>query len=230
MTDWVTISSLATAGGTLVLAVATFQSVQSANRSARIAERSLLEGVRPVLIPSRDTDPTEQVHFGDDVNLAVPGHGGAAKIQDGSAYMAMALRNGGSGLAVIHGWRARAQAQNRSLSGPVLIRDSPTELTSAPVQVKPDINEFRRQQLDLYIPAGETGYWQGALRDPGEPGYDDVLAGLGENRNLWIDVLYGDSDGGQRSIVRMLLSASPERDGYRTTVLRYWNVDRADPR
>ena len=43
MADWVTISSLATAGGTLVLAVATFSSVKSANRSARVAERSLLE-------------------------------------------------------------------------------------------------------------------------------------------------------------------------------------------
>src|ERR1039457_6034019 len=44
MADWVTISSLATAGGTLVLAVATFSSVRSANRSARVAERSLLVG------------------------------------------------------------------------------------------------------------------------------------------------------------------------------------------
>ena len=39
MADWVTISSLATAGGTLVLAVATFSSVRSANRSARVAEQ-----------------------------------------------------------------------------------------------------------------------------------------------------------------------------------------------
>ncbi len=45
MADWVTISSLATAGGTLVLAVATFGSVKSANRAARIAELSLLSGL-----------------------------------------------------------------------------------------------------------------------------------------------------------------------------------------
>ena len=36
--DWVTISSLATAAGTLVLAVATFASGRSANRTARVAE------------------------------------------------------------------------------------------------------------------------------------------------------------------------------------------------
>jgi hypothetical protein len=46
--DWQTISSLATAGGTLVLAVATFSAVRSANRSARIAEESLLTGMRNV--------------------------------------------------------------------------------------------------------------------------------------------------------------------------------------
>jgi hypothetical protein len=61
----VTISSLGTAGGTLVLAVATFSSVRSANRAARAAERSLLAGLRPVLIPSREDDPEERVTFGD---------------------------------------------------------------------------------------------------------------------------------------------------------------------
>jgi len=47
--DSVTVSALATAGGTLVLAVATFASVRSANRAARAAERSLLAGLRPLL-------------------------------------------------------------------------------------------------------------------------------------------------------------------------------------
>ncbi len=69
MADWVTISSLATAGGTLVLAVATFSSVRSANRSARVAELSLLTGLRPVLIPSREDDPTVRVRFGDGHSL-----------------------------------------------------------------------------------------------------------------------------------------------------------------
>ena len=44
MADWVTISALATAGGTLVLVAATFASVRSANRSARATERALLAG------------------------------------------------------------------------------------------------------------------------------------------------------------------------------------------
>jgi hypothetical protein len=83
MADWVTISSLATAGGTLVLAVATFSSVKSANRSARIAEQSMLIGTRPVLIPSREVDPTERVRFGDGTFLNIAGHGAAAEAHDG---------------------------------------------------------------------------------------------------------------------------------------------------
>ena len=61
MTDWVTISSLATAGGTLVLAAATFASVRSANRSARIAEQALQVGLRPLLTPSKLEDPLIKV-------------------------------------------------------------------------------------------------------------------------------------------------------------------------
>jgi hypothetical protein len=111
MADWVTISSLATAGGTLVLAVATFSSVRSANRSARVAEQSLLVGLRPVLIPSREEDPAERIRFGDGMFVTVPGHGAAVRERDGVIYLAIALRNGGSGLAVLHGWRAKARGE-----------------------------------------------------------------------------------------------------------------------
>ncbi len=60
MIDWVTVSALATADGTLVLAVATFASLRSANRAARAAERSLLAGLRPLLMPSRLQDPRDR--------------------------------------------------------------------------------------------------------------------------------------------------------------------------
>ncbi len=73
MADWVTISSLATAGETLVLAVATFSSVRSANRSARLAERSLMAGIRPVLMHSHLEDPQVKVGFADNHWMMVPG-------------------------------------------------------------------------------------------------------------------------------------------------------------
>jgi hypothetical protein len=81
MADWVTISSLATAGGTLVLAVATFSSVKSANRSTRLAERSLLAGQRPILIPTHADDPAQTVRFGDGVLIELRGHSGTVDLQ-----------------------------------------------------------------------------------------------------------------------------------------------------
>lgn len=66
MADWSTISALATGGGTLVLALATFASVRSSNRTARIAEQSLLIGVRPLLMPSRLEDAPFRVFWSDE--------------------------------------------------------------------------------------------------------------------------------------------------------------------
>jgi len=222
MADWVTISSLATAGGTLVLAVATFSSVRSANRSARVAEQSMLLGSKPVLIPSREEDPVERVRFGDGTFLNIAGHGAAAQARDGRIHMGIGLRNGGAGLAVILGWRARTQAGEQARTGGPAIsssHDAPT----------PSLADFRRQQLDLYIPAGETGYWLGGIYDPDEPGYRDVMNALRSDDGgvIWVDLLYGDHEGGQRTIVRFGISEWPsdgdEEIGERTYVLRYWD-------
>jgi hypothetical protein len=218
MTDWVTISSLATGAGTLVLAVATFSSVKSANRSARLAERSLMAGVQPVLIPSREEDPLERVRFGEGKTLTVPGHGAAVEFENDVIYLAIALRNGGSGLAVMHGWRARAREPREPSSA------------SAHADALPDLDDFRRQQLDLYIPAGDTGYWQGALRDPEEPGYAEVRDALATDEIIQVDLLYGDYEGGQRTVLRMSVLPWPDMDGMRAYALRYWSVDRDDPR
>src|ERR1700756_3918939 len=104
MADWVTISALSTAGGTLVLAGVTVASVRSANRAARVAEQSLLAAQRPLLVPSRPDDPVQKVGFADDVWLHVAGGGGTALVNDTGFYLAMSIRNIGTGLAVLHGW------------------------------------------------------------------------------------------------------------------------------
>jgi hypothetical protein len=218
----VTISSLATAGGTLVLAVATFSSVRSANRSARVAEKSMLIGTRPVLIPSREEDPIERLRFGDGTFLNVAGHGAAAEQHDGRIHLGIALRNGGAGLAVILGWRARTLAGEEARTGVSIVGqqgDVPT----------PSLADFRVQQLDLYIPAGETGFWQGGLYDPDEPGYRDVMDELQEGGGvIYVDMLYGDQEGGQLTIVRFGVSEWPsdgdQEIGERAYVLRYWDA------
>ena len=168
MADWVTISSLATAGGTLVLAVATFSAVKSANRSARVAERSLLAGLRPVVVPSRDDDQPERVRFGDGQILNVPGHGAALEVANDNVYMAIALRNGAAGVAVIHGWRVEVRDRTDS--------------------VQPVLNEFRRQVRDLYIPAADTGFWQGAIRTAEDPDYALLRDAVEAERRVLIDL------------------------------------------
>ena len=107
MADWSTIASFATAGGTLALAAATFSAVRSSNQSARVAERSLLAGLRPVLVPSRREDPTEKVVFVDLKWLHVAGGQATLDAADGEILMAMGIRNVGTGLAVLRGWRVQ---------------------------------------------------------------------------------------------------------------------------
>ena len=104
MADWATISALATAGGTLVLAGATFASVRSANRAARAAEASLLAGLRPLLVPSRLDDAEQKVAFVDGKRLLVQGGGAAAEASEDWIYAAISIRNVGTGIAVLHGW------------------------------------------------------------------------------------------------------------------------------
>jgi hypothetical protein len=193
-----------------VLAVATFSSVKSANRSARVAEQSLLLAQRPILIPSREDDPPERVRFGDDQVLTVPGHGGAVQCANGNVYMAIALRNGGAGMAVIHGWYVATHERTGEAPKPV--------------------EKFRRQQLDLYVPAGDSGFWQGAIRDRDDPDYGPLRSAAERGQRVMVDVLYGDHEGGQRTITRFAIANWPEVEGERVQVLRHWNIDRADPR
>jgi hypothetical protein len=218
LADWVTISQVATAGGTLVLAIATFSSIKSANRSARVAERSMLAAQRPILIPSRDTDSPETIRFGDGQVLVVGPHGGTLEFANNRLYMAIALRNGAAGVAVIHGWRASMRQEGVNSSTPA-----------------PPLDEFRRQARDLYIPAQQTGFWQGAIRDPADPDYATVLAAARSGERLNVDLLYGDYEGGQRAIARFgIASGSDPNESEETRgkadVLRYWNVDGSDPR
>jgi hypothetical protein len=207
--DWVAVSSIATAGATLVLALATFGSVRSANRAARAAESSLLAGLRPVLMPSRPEDPPQKVGFADSRWFQVPGNGAIAEVSDGTIYLAMAVRNVGSGIAVLHGWYLHPQAVLGAVD-------------HAPLE------DFRRLTRDLYIAPGEIGFWQGAFRDPGEPEFAAARAAVEEPRRMAIEVLYGDHELGQRSI--SLFALTPHDGGWITSVARHWNVDRPDPR
>jgi hypothetical protein len=125
-------------------------------------------------------------------------------------YLAMAIRNVGSGIAVLHGWYLHTEPQV-GISG------------HAPLE------DFRRLTRDLYIAPGEIGFWQGAFRDPEEPGFAAAREAIEEPRRGAIEVLYGDHELGQRSITRFALTPR-EGGSWLTSVARHWNVDRPDPR
>ena len=208
--DWVTISSLATAGGTLVLAAATFASVRSANRAARVAERSLLLGLRPLLLPSKLDDAAQKIGFADGKWVVAQGGGAIAEVGDGAVYLAISLRNAGSGIAVLHGWCF--------YPGPQL-GDS---AHAAP-------EEFTRLTRDLYVPVGDIGFWQGAFRDPSSADFAAARQAVESRSWMTVDLLYGDHEGGQRVISRFSIQPRGE-DGWLATIGRHWNVDAADPR
>ena len=138
MADWVTISSLATAGGTLALAAATYASVRSNNRSARVAELALQEQRRPVLMQSNSDDRAQAVRFGDDHRMNVPGGGGAVNAVAGAVYMALSLRNVGEGIAVLQGWHGiRPLTRDQYIaSGEVGIWQGPLRDPADPILAK----------------------------------------------------------------------------------------------
>jgi hypothetical protein len=210
MTDWATISALITAAGTLVLAVATFASVRSANRAARIAERALQVGLRPLLMPSRLEDPAQKIRWVDEHWAHVEGGRASVEVAEGNIYLAMSVRNAGNGIAVLQAWHIDAELMPAG-------------------RPPPERDQFRPHTRDLYIPAGDTGFWQAALRDPNDALYPGLLDVIQRRQTFTIDVLYGDHEGGQRSISRFIIT--PARDAqWLCSVGRHWNLDRPDPR
>jgi hypothetical protein len=213
MTDWATIASLATAGATLVLAVGTFASVRSANRAARTAERALLVGLRPVLVPSRLEDPSDKIMWVDDHWTMLRGGRASVELVDGNIYLAMSLRNVGAGIAVLQAWHPTPDPR--------------------PGQSHTELDRFRRQTRDLYVPAGGIGFWQGAVRDGDDVFHDGLEAAIRERRRFTIELLYSDHEGGQRTV--SLFSVAPRNvgddpDQWMCAVARHWNLDRPDPR
>jgi hypothetical protein len=214
--DASTIASLATAAGTLVLALATFSSTRSANRAARISERSYEVGLRPVLLNARPQDEDQKVGFRDDHWVIL--RNGLAAVQEieGNVYLAIPLRNVAAGLAVLHGWH-------------VWPRRADASVPHAPAE------DFRRLQRDLYVPAADVSFWQAAVRDADDPLYEPLGEAIRAGSGISIEILYGDHEGGQRTITRFYVTPRTHTGDeqpwlWTCATTLHWNLDRADPR
>jgi hypothetical protein len=203
-------------------------------------------GMRPVMMNSRLQDPRQKVMFGDGRWVAVPGGAAAVEVGDNAIYLALSVRNAGTGMGIMHGWRLSARRPGEHLE-------------------RPPQDEFTPQTRDMYVASGDVGFWQGALRDPDSEQFKTIQAAIEASEILQLDLLYGDFEGGQRVISRFTLAQSPfgprphgenltpdelaamggdstgpvdgrqpEHDHepvrWIASVVRHWNVDRPDPR
>jgi hypothetical protein len=193
-----------------VLAIATFGSVRSANRAARVAERSLLIGLRPVLVPSRPSDPEEKVMFVDGHFVKVAGGMASVEEIDGTVYLAFTIRNVGAGIAVLHGWHL-----------------APDRLRASTPHPEPE--DFRRLQRDLYVAPGDSGFWQGALRESDDELRTQAAEVSARGDRMTVDLLYGDHEGEQHMISRFSLTRA-EGARWFCGVTRHWSLDGPDPR
>ena len=213
MTDWATVSGLATAGGTLVLAAASFASIRSADRAALSSERALQASLRPLFIASGLNAPEQKVYWMDGHWTRIDGSGGYARLtEDGAIYLAMPIRNVGPGLGVVHGWR---------------VEDA--EPTAEPV--RPPLDSFHRQGRDLYIAPGDNGFWHCAVREPEHRDRELLTRLILDRQRITVDVLFGDYEGGQRTISRFsLLPRGSDEFRWFCQSVRHWSIDRPDPR
>jgi len=209
--DWQTVSALATAAGTLVLAGATFSAVRSSNRSARIAEKALLTGLRPLLVQSLGGDPEHKVLWGDRHAAHLRGGRAIVEVTDEAIYLAIGVRNVGAGIALLDGWLL-----------------TPERVTAADPHADPA--DFRHLTIDLYVAPATSGYWEGAIREHGDPQRSALVATIERREPFTIDLLYGDQDGGQRTISRFTLVPTQDDAVWIAQAAKHWNLDRPDPR
>jgi hypothetical protein len=211
--DWVLLAELGTALGTTVLAIATFASTRSANRSARLAERALLEGLRPILLPSNWSDAPQKVRFMEGKWMIVHGGRAALEIADEAVYLVMSVRNSGAGVAILHGWHVP--------------EDPRSPLAPA--------DEFHRLTRDIYVPSNDAGFCQVAIRDPESTDFQRAVAGA-RGEGFAVDVLYGDAEGTQRVVSRFFITHGPadhtgeDDNEWLLMVSRHWNLDLPNPR
>jgi hypothetical protein len=208
--DWVSAAGIATAVGTALLAVATFQSTRTANRAARSAERARLESLQPILIPSPWEAPVQKVNFIDGKLMHVSGGRASIEVTDQVVYMIISVRNVGRGLAVLHGW--------------ALPPDRMSE--------RRPLSEFHLLQRDIFVAPDYDGFVQVASRDP-ESAEFSALVGGERSDVFWIDLLYSDIESTQRLVTRFAVTTAPEGADERTeriaSVVRYWTLDGPDP-
>lgn len=195
-----------------MLAIATFSSVRSANRSAKVNERSLLGANLPLLLSSRIYDPEEKTRFIDNLSVKVKGGHAYVAVGKKAVYFVISLHNAGRGLAVLDRWRISRFGDDLSKSyGPG------------------NIDDYRRLVRDIYVSPGDVGLFQGAIRDRKDPQFKLARDAIKKRQTIHIDIEYADQEGGQQSVSHFVLTPSRGND-WLSAASRHWLIDGSDPR
>jgi hypothetical protein len=138
---------------------------------------------------------------------------GIVDLVEDNIYLAISVRNAGSGLAVAQGWAVLAHVAD-----------------AREPHLQPD--QFRRQTRDLYIAPNDVGFWQAAIREASDPDYTALRTDIEAMQPFTVEVLYGDLEGGQRTITRfgMIPYRNDGNCWWYPNVALHWNLDRPDPR
>jgi hypothetical protein len=163
----------------------------------------------------RRGDPAVDVQFADGQVFETGWGDALLRRRDGVIYLALQLRNGGAGVAHLVAYRLEPEPAGTVTQDP---RGLARHRRGDP---SPDPSTFTEQQRDLYIPAGELGHWQAALRDPTTELYTTMGEAITTLGRVTIDLLYGDIEDGQATITRFVLLPG-EQNKWRCDVTHHW--------
>ena len=210
MVDW---AGWGTSIGTLVLAGATFAAIRSSNqaarsaeRSARLAERSLLATLRPLLIVAQREDPGHEIQFADGRVLEMKPGEALFRPEGEVIYLALSLRNVGTGIAHLRGYRLEPETQDRVRADPL----GPARHRRG--DPAPDPDTFADQRARPLRRAGRYRVLAGRARDPGDPVFKDTEQAHRSRGRLTVDVLYGDLEDGQPTVTAIRFASRTRRD------------------
>ena len=129
----------------------------------------------------------EKVRWMDDHWARLDGGRWTAELVDGSVYLAISIRNVGSGLAVPFGLGRHTGAG-----------DHPGPTRRAGGVPAPNV-------CTLDAAPSDFGFWEAAIPSadqPDDPDYPWLSRAVASHDAFTIELLYGDHDGGQRTITR----------------------------
>ena len=89
----------------------------------------------------------------------------------------------------------------------------------------PDLGLFNAQQRHLFVPPGDVGYWQGAIRteDTDRGDRETLRRAIEHRKRLALFLRYSDQDGGHDTLTRFTLM--PDENGdWLFGIGRHWTL------